>query len=555
MRLVEGTTPLERLRAAYQSIAAQTFEEAALVKAVADARSASPSLSRREREELDLIDAKIDLRLGSPEYPERLQRAKSKLQTFLRTARDPLWRSEARGWLAHIYYTIGDQTAAGKIYLDELNRRDSNLSRETLLSSLSLTYGYDGYDKLLANLEDYFDTPDHAAFAISMVTNPRWNRQGNTPEFSERNQAALVQAAAPPWESINALLLKHDRLFTTERGSALLTELGMRVALRAAQPEAVLKIVANTPDAASVRTQPDFLWMFASANFLLHNFEAAEQPLLALFNSRKADIGQRTAAAYALCGVYSKTGNFVEQIRMALWLRSSHEGTPWDQPSASVSDMTVYWAMSGFDLGLLLDVEAPEQALRTFIDKYSAAKRIRLVQYSLAVRLARAEEYAESAVVYDKIGAHARASRMRRLAALKTDAERPGGNTIVQLEAKYKLAQFLSDNSTGVYFNNTLWRGFQRYALIAENDSRLTRDERHRYIEAERQLRDQQEEYWRAYQLLRDVVRESGGAPVGRRAAELALRCLRRINTERFGREEEIRIADNELTRWLRGAG
>jgi hypothetical protein len=123
-----------------------------------------------------------------------------------------------------------------------------------------------------------------------------------------------------------------------------------------------------------------------------------------------------------------------------------------------------------------------------------------------------------------------------------------------RLSAKYKLAGLLAAHSTGVYFNDKLWSRLQRYAMYAEKESRMSRLERERLIAAERQLKDQQEEYWRAYLLLRDVMRESGRTALGRRAAELSLRCLRRINTERFGREKEILAADIELTRWLRGA-
>jgi hypothetical protein len=38
---------------------------------------------------------------------------------------------------------------------------------------------------------------------------------------------------------------------------------------------------------------------------------------------------------------------------------------------------------------------------------------------------------------------------------------------------------------------------------------------------------------------------------LGRKAANLALNCVRRIS-ERFGRQEEIRKADIELSKWLR---
>jgi hypothetical protein len=36
-----------------------------------------------------------------------------------------------------------------------------------------------------------------------------------------------------------------------------------------------------------------------------------------------------------------------------------------------------------------------------------------------------------------------------------------------------------------------------------------------------------------------------------RKAAALELQCLRRINTDRFGRTEEIRAADLEISKWL----
>ena len=48
----------------------------------------------------------------------------------------------------------------------------------------------------------------------------------------------------------------------------------------------------------------------------------------------------------------------------------------------------------------------------------------------------------------------------------------------------------------------------QRYALLADRDYRLTRKERERLMSAER-LKDEQEEYWRAYKLLRDTIHES----------------------------------------------
>ena len=56
---------------------------------------------------------------------------------------------------------------------------------------------------------------------------------------------------------------------------------------------------------------------------------------------------------------------------------------------------------------------------------------------------------------------------------------------------------------------------------------------------------------WRAYLILRDVVRDAGKTGLGRKAAVLAVHCLRGIS-DRFGRQEEIRKVDIELSMWLR---
>jgi hypothetical protein len=78
----------------------------------------------------------------------------------------------------------------------------------------------------------------------------------------------------------------------------------------------------------------------------------------------------------------------------------------------------------------------------------------------------------------------------------------------------------------------------------------MTRKERDALLEAERKLKDEQDELWRAYLILRDIVRESGNTDVGRRSARLALRCLTGLS-DRFGREAEIRKAATEMSNWL----
>ncbi len=503
-------TLLGQLRGVYQYPA----DNAAILAAA----RADRSLSQRDREEVELIDAKIDMRSGSPEVPRLLRGAQAKLEQFLKTARTPEWLSEARGWLAHIHHVMGEQTEAGKIYLDELNRDGSNLSRETLLNSLKMNYGITGDQQLLDHLEEYFDTAEHAAFAIQLLTNPRWERNGTTLDRREI------------YARVNGLLQKHWRILR----SPTLAVLTMRAALSMGDPGQALKIAERVGDSRD----PDYLWMLGSAHFVSRDYAGAEDSLLRLFEVAKDD--RKAAAAYGLCGVYQKLGLPVEQLRFALWL-SAQSSDHWN-PFPDTYDYSVYWAASGFDLDLLLDAEAPTEALDQFLERYPDVQNVRLVKYALAVRLARENRYAEAADIYEAIGQKRRGPRMRQLAALWAD-QTP--------EGRFAFAEYVGSNSVGIYFNDSLWDGDQRYALIATSDSRLTREERDSHIARERKLRDDQEELWRAQLILREVMDEVGRTELGIKAARLAQRDLRKLS-ERFGRRDEIREADIQVTRWLR---
>lgn len=542
----DAGTPLGKLRTAYSGTswpAAAGFDFAPLRQAVAAARAGS-SLSAREREEVDLIGAKIDMRAAEPDNREQLLAAREKIEAFLRTARTPEFLSEARGWVAHIHYMMGEQSEAGKIYLDELNRDGSNLSRETVLSSLNMTYGYDGHGKLIANLDQYFDTPEHAVFAIEIATNPA--RSASFPALAVERR---MQPSVQPYLKVKALLEQHAALLKSGQGTGALALLSMRTALRAGDPPEAIKIAEMVPSADAVRGEPDFQWMLAAAHFLSRDFPAAEAPLLNLFQSRRAEPAQKAAAAYALCGVYEKTRNTVEQLRFALWLRDNG-GTGSVPPD--IADLSIYWAVSGWDSSLLLDTEASGESLEAFAMKYPESPSVRLVKYALAVRRAREDRYEDAADLYGSSGAPVRAGRMQHLASLYKEANRSDVSAAEVLEAKFKLAQYIGDNPDRLYFNDTLWGGLQRYALFADKDDRLTREEHERLVAGERKLKDGQEERWRAYLILKDVVRDAGKTDLGRRAARLALKCLRGIRTDRFGREEEIRDADTELSEWLR---
>ncbi len=243
-----------------------------------------------------------------------------------------------------------------------------------------------------------------------------------------------------------------------------------------------------------------------------------------------------------------KLGDPVEGLRFALELRRIGE----DTGNLYSPDLSVYWAGSGWDLNLLLEAEAPIEALQTFLAQYPNSRDVRLVKYALAVRLSREERYDEAAQIYEDIAQPRRAPRLRQLAELDREARRTDLPKQEQLEARFNVAKFLADNPNRIYYNDSLWYGFQRYVFTADQDSRLTLAERDELIAMERQLKDDQEERWRAYQMLHDIVDEAGNTDLGHRAARLAIQCLRQIRTDRFGREDEIRAGDIELSSWLK---
>ena len=171
-------------------------------------------------------------------------------------------------------------------------------------------------------------------------------------------------------------------------------------------------------------------------------------------------------------------------------------------------------------------------------------------EFRLNVGGARENRYDEAAQIYQSIHAVRRAPRMRQLAALYREANRTDLAAPQLQEARYRLAEFIGTNPNRIYYNDQ-WSGLQGYALRASSDGRLTREERETLMAGERKLKDDQEERWRGYLILREVVKDSGKTELGRRAAQLAIRCLRGISG-RFGRRDEIRTADIELSNWLR---
>jgi hypothetical protein len=586
---------LQRARNAYM---AEQFSDART--AVETGLKTNPS--ENEREELLLIDAKIDLRewegarselqdryekASGREAPETaessdkelLHRAGTKLLEFIRTSQAPAFRSEARGWLARIYYLTKDYPSAAKIYLDELSKEDSVFSRESLVCSLRMLFPYNGSSSRLADhLEQYFDTPAHALFVVNLVTNPIYS--------NDEERASMAEVAR---KTIDALQKRRD-LFNGGAESEALALALMRASLYMGDTQSALSYSQWISEKSETARKPEFNWMRAACSFLQHDYKAAEVPLLRMYHSEEANFRDKTVAAQALLGVYQKLGRGVDQLHAAFLYYQAEQERPPDSRGVETQFLTgpyynfVYLPAGGwlFDLPYLLDVQLKNEDLSLYLKRYSKpAGLIRIesfdayvpgrersacemVEYALAVRYTRQEKYWKAASIYQKLNAGHRANRMRHLARLHAEANDPSLSTEQRLEAQFAYAAFLEEHSTQVFFNDMLWHGFQRYAFLETGiGSRctfsgyadcqgLTREERDRLLKQERRVKDDQEERWRAYKILELVIKEAGHSELGNRAAAKALKCLKLINTDRFGREQEVDSAIRHLSNWGR---
>ena len=143
-----------------------------------------------------------------------------------------------------------------------------------------------------------------------------------------------------------------------------------------------------------------------------------------LFQSPNSSPVHKAAAAYGLCGVYQKLNRVQDQPRFALWLHAAAKSrmSICPIPLKQVFDQSLYWAVSGWDLNLLLEDGASLEELQAFVAGNPNLADLRVVTYALAVRLARENRYDESAQVFESIHAIVRAPRMRQLASLYKEA-------------------------------------------------------------------------------------------------------------------------------------
>jgi hypothetical protein len=543
---------------------------------VDSALAAGPSSA--ERDELRLVRCKVTLReaesllltsrrkavtpASAPQ--DTLRKARAELTAYLSEAKTPALVSEAKGWLARCHYLLGEHHQAARIYLDELARPDSAIGRERLLTSLRILFPYNGSAARLADhLDEYFDTPQHALFVINLVTNPVQE------DDSERRAMGTVGRQAL------AALERHRELFAKGAESDRLALAAMRASLYMGDPASALKVEESLPAGSAARTEPEARWLLAIAHFLLGHYAQAEPHLVALADAPATPPWSRGRARLGLLAVYQKLSRPADQLVSAFRYEVDQRRAVSEARDTENEWYAGWWPYVGWvmDLPYLLDVQLSEEELHSAramlvagppisLDQWtSTGKRtltaVDLVDYQLAVRAARREAYEEARVIYDRLGFGTRSRRMSRLTSLHAPAD---GTNADELQRRYAYAAFLADQPERVFFNDLVWQGLQRYALLQSASDRgrspaLLSEEETRFLTSnERVFKDAQEERWRAFLILDDLVERAGHSELGVRAARKAVECLDRINTERFGRESEIQASRRRLASWLREA-
>jgi hypothetical protein len=510
------------------------------VDAVRDRIRAVSPLNGSQADEVDLLQCKLDLRAARIDDDPSLLAAQTCLEGYLQRTRPAALRSEARGWLARTYFLRRNRAEAAKIYLDELESPDSNIKRARLLTSLKMVYSS---PPRAEDLSTFFDTPSHALYAANLATNASTRYGGDS-----LNRTVL------------AGLEEKKSLFREGPQSDALAMSQMRAALRLGDPDAILRFASLIPAASDSRRAPNYLWLTGSAHFLKGNYPQAEQLFLELFDTSDAEASERARAGEALEGVYERMGRPVDQLWAAFRVVRLGPELEAEFREKGLTPAPIDGVGINLDVAFLLDAQLTDRELQQYLDRYGNSPLIfgnssagEVVRYARAVRHARKEEFAAAAQIYSELGAALREAGAREAARLFT-ATRTPGNAETQMQALYAYADFLASNPNGVFFNDRLWWGFQRAAFTTLENHAFPKPPAERLPqvqELERKLQDDQEEYWRAYKILNGIVSRAGPTPLGKQSARRAIVCLRKINTGRFGRLEEIQAADRRLSSWL----
>lgn len=535
MSPADGSSGLDKARLAYRAlfpdsgISALRWPDPVISNLRDLVRAASPA-NAAEADELALLLCKVELRALKAENDAALDQVRSCFESYLAQPKPAALASEARGWLARTEYMNGKGAAASKIYMSELASETSNIRRDRLLESLRLI------SPTKDDLDAYFDTPAHALFAANQITS------AEGPRF----------LAGPLIERLE----QHENLFRQGAESNALAITLMRAALVTGAPDALLRYAERIPSNAAARRTPEYNWLVGTARFQEQNYAGAETALLAVINSKDADLRQKAYAANGLIGVYARLKRPVDELWAAFQATSlSNEATGGNYTQKFQVYPFYYYEMShagvfgyiDFDPPYLLDAELTDAELaQSLKHPRMNTSDLNAIRYELAVRYARREKYLDSAQLYDQLNT-SRAQLMRDAAKLYAETKTPGMPVEQRLKAMFDYAEFLSSNEDGIFFNDTVWQHFQNGVLGGASG-----DDPEQTLKQERRLRDDQEEYWRAYQILNRVVAEAGPTPLGKQAAEEAIHCLRAIRTDRFGRNEEIRLADLRLSGWLK---
>lgn len=599
MRSPTSDAPLDAVREAYQRLVgareAGEADDGTLVDgvgaAIAAARLAGPDAAARD--ELDLVALKVRLRALERDIADEgwadLARA---FEAFLARSLTPAIASEARGWRARCLYLSGQRADAAKIYLDELARPGTVFSTESLTLSLQMLYRWNGTDAgLLDDVEAFFDTPSHAVFAVTLLTNPVPNEElgevAGSATAEALGRARRVYRERLASRVITVLEARRD-LFQGPDGDQLAALL-MRAALYRGDAEAALRYHERLSPSPTMRSDPDVRWEHAAALSLAGRIGEARGELQRILDdpSLKGTQVQRMAAR-GVVGLSMQLGDNVEALRAA-FLRAPGDDRPMDDVQAEhlapgrfaarwLIPVPEGWAWS-IDLPYLLDVwmsdaeldRARRELPASVLAMPSAAgawnaPRLTVgqeIDYARAVRRARASRFASAAVLYERAGNAARAARMRRAATAFAQASAPGASAADRIA----YAQVLADQPERLFFHDRLYSGYQRLMLATSYGcwsppcppvhveaavSAMPPEVRQAYVRRERRLRDRQEERWQAVQVLLPVVDAERGTADGRAAAQLALECLGRINTERFGRAAEVAALQRRLRTWLR---
>jgi hypothetical protein len=556
---------LADLRAAYLKIAsgfvgddevarvneAERAVKAALVPGVLEGASL---------EEARLIEAKVAMRAMDADVGTA-DVARRKFEAFLASNATPAHASEARAWLARILNAQGDAVGAVRIYFEELDRPSPVVPATALANSVRMVF-VAHQDQFWERADAFFDTPAHALFIINLLTNPQSRWDDPIPESTRQKNGARVLG----------VLRAKKSLFQPGPDSDALDMALMRASLFSGDVAGALRDSQAIAESSPLRQDPEFCWMLASAFYLSGEHAKAEAPLVKMLDAPGATAADRRTAAQALVAVYLKTGRPVDALHASLVQASVKEDESITFDSSSRPQWCV--ACDSLDLPYLLDATLTEEELAAYLKKHpdpiglpipvfrDGSRQMPapdLVRYSLAVRWTRRGNYSEAERMYTKLGIRWRAARMRTLSILASRARNGSQPAADRLQARYDLAAYLADNPERILFNDLLWKGFQREALLSagwdprdDRESGMTADEHDAVVTGDRRLRDEQEERWQAFLRLEQVVSDAGNSPLARTAVRKILDCLPRINTERFGREAEISAAIQRWLAWLR---